>query len=165
MAAKKGYKRRSSTWDRRTQTADDQQIKKRTRIEELFSLRNIPPTRQCPITPGRPTQMTAEQFERMCQRNQELVDRKVGPFEAPASRVSWCAVCQGRLRPKELRLVSERTLRDRRERELKALKVSRGQNSILSHGQKEKARTGATVQAFNWPGTEFSSQQRQGGNR
>lgn len=121
MAAKKGYKRRSSTWDRRTQTADDKQIRQRTRIEELFSLRNIPPTRQCPITSGRPTQMTADQFERMCAHNQEQVDRRVGPFTAPASRVSWCAVCQGRLRPKELRLVSERTLRDRRERELKEI--------------------------------------------
>ena len=147
MAAKKGYKRRSSTWDRRMQKADDKAIKKRTRIEELFSLRNIPPTRQCPITSGRPTQMTADQFERMCQRNQELVDRKIGPFEAPASRVSWCAVCQGRLRPKELRLVSERTLRDRRERELKAAQ--------------KKARTGATVQAY-W---EQNAQLQQGGNR
>ena len=137
-------KRLTSTWDRRTQTADDKAIKKRTRIEELFSLRNIPPTKQCPITSGRPTQMTAAQFERMCQHNQELVDRKIGPFEAPASRGSWCAVCQGRLRPKELRLVSERTLRDRRERELK-----------------KKARTGATVQAC-W---EQQSQAQQGGSR
>ena len=144
MAAKKGYKRRSSTWDRRTQTADDQAIKKRSRIEELFSLRNIPPTKQCPITSGRPTQMTAAQFERMCQHNQDLVDRKIGPFTAPASRVSWCAVCQGNLRPKELRLVSERTLRDRRERELKEAQ--------------KKARTGATVQAY-W---EQQSQAQQG---
>lgn len=127
-------KRRTSTWDRRLQKADDQKIKQRTRIEALFSLRNIPPTKQCPITCGRPTQMTADQFERMCQHNQDLLAARVGPFDAPASWVSWCAVCQGNLRPKELRLVSERTLRDRRERELKAL-LSRGQNSILSHGQ------------------------------
>jgi hypothetical protein len=147
MAAKKGYKRRSSTWDRRTQTADDKQIRQRTRIEELFSLRHIPPTKQCPITSGRPTQMTADQFERMCQHNQAQVDRRVGPFTAPASRVSWCAVCQGQLRPKELRLVSERTLRDRRERELKEIQ--------------KKARTGATVQAY-W---EQQSQAQQGGSR
>ena len=154
-------KRRTSTWDRRLQKADDQKIKQRTRIEALFSLRNIPPTKQCPITCGRPTQMTADQFERMCQHNQDLLAARVGPFDAPASRVSWCAVCQGNLRPKELRLVSERTLRDRRERELKAL-LSRGQNSILSHGkEKEKAHTGATVQAY-W---EKQSQLQQGGNR
>ena len=154
-------KRRTSTWDRRLQKADDQKIKQRTRIEALFSLRNIPPTKQCPITCGRPTQMTADQFERMCQHNQDLLAARVGPFDAPASRVSWCAVCQGSLRPKELRLVSERTLRDRRERELKAL-LSRGQNSILSHGkEKEKAHTGATVQAY-W---EKQSQLQQGGNR
>ena len=154
-------KRRTSTWDRRLQKADDQKIKQRTRIEALFSLRNIPPTKQCPITCGRPTQMTAAQFERMCQHNQDLLAARVGPFDAPASRVSWCAVCQGNLRPKELRLVSERTLRDRRERELKAL-LSRGQNSILSHGQaKEKAHTGATVQAY-W---EKQAQAQQGGNR
>ena len=140
-------KRRTSTWDRRLQTARDEKIKQRTRIEALFSLRNIPPTRQCPITCGRPTQMTADQFERMCQHNQELVDRKVGPFEAPASRVSWCAACQGSLRPKELRLVSERTLRDRRERELKE--------------KQKKAHTGATVQAY-W---EKQAQLQQGGNR
>ena len=154
-------KRRTSTWDRRLQKADDQKIKQRTRIEALFSLRNIPPTKQCPITCGRPTQMTADQFERMCQHNQDLLAARVGPFDAPASRVTWCAVCQGNLRPKELRLVSERTLRDRRERELKAL-LSRGQNSILSHGkEKEKARTGATVQAY-W---EKQSQAQQGGSR
>ena len=154
-------KRRTSTWDRRLQKADDQKIKQRTRIEALFSLRNIPPTKQCQITCGRPTQMTADQFERMCQHNQDLLAARVGPFDAPASRVSWCAVCQGNLRPKELRLVSERTLRDRRERELKAL-LSRGQNSILSHGkEKEKAHTGATVQAY-W---EKQSQLQQGGNR
>ena len=147
MAAKKGYKRRSSTWDRRTQTADDKQIRQRTRIEELFSLRHIQPTKQCPITSGRPTQMTADQFERMCRHNQAQVDRKVGPFTAPASRVSWCAVCQGQLRPMELRLVSERTLRDRRERELKEIQ--------------KKARTGATVQAY-W---EQQSQAQQGGSR
>ena len=135
-------KRRTSTWDRRLQKADDQKTRKRTRIEELFSLRHIPPTRQCPITSGRPTQMTAAQFERMCAHHQEQVDRRVGPFTAPASRVTWCAVCQGRLRPKELRLVSERTLRDRRERELKA---------------KEKARTGETVRAYG-------ESSRRGGN-
>ena len=140
-------KRRTSTWDRRLQKADDQKTRKRTRIEELFSLRHIPPTRQCPITSGRPTQMTAAQFERMCAHHQEQVDRRVGPFTAPASRVTWCAVCQGRLRPKELRLVSERTLRDRRERELKAAQ--------------KKARTGATVQAC-W---EQQSQAQQGGSR
>ena len=143
-----GGKRRTSTWDRRLQKADDKAIKQRTRIEELFSLRNIPPTRQCPITSGRPTQMTADQFERMCQHNQDLLAARVGPFDAPASRVSWCAVCQGNLRPKELRLVSERTLRDRRERELKEIQ--------------KKARTGATVQAFSWPGTEFNSVPRDG---
>ena len=140
-------KRRTSTWDRRLQKADDKQIKQRTRIEELFSLRNIPPTRQCPITCGRPTQMTADQFERMCQHNQDLLAARVGPFDAPASRVSWCAVCQGNLRPKELRLVSERTLRDRRERELKEIQ--------------KKAHTGATVQAY-W---EKQAQAQQGGNR
>lgn len=57
-------KRRSSTWDRRLQKADDQKTRKRTRIEELFSLRHIPPTRQCPITSGWPTQMTAKEKAR-----------------------------------------------------------------------------------------------------
>ena len=64
---------------------------------------------QCPETGGRPTAMTRKQFEAACAFHQERNRTRCrnAPFavRVPVEH-NGCALCQGKVRPRELRLVS-----------------------------------------------------------
>ena len=92
-------------------------------------LRNL---RQCPVTGGRSTAMTEEQFEAACEyhqernrtrtrnnpfavrlpveRNQQRTRNHPCPVRLPVEH-NWCATCRGTVRPRELRIVTLRQLK------------------------------------------------------
>lgn len=74
-------------------------------------LRNL---RQCPVTGGRSTAMTEEQFEAACEYHQERNRQRTrnNPFAVrlPVEH-NWCATCRGTVRPRELRIVTLRQLK------------------------------------------------------
>ena len=65
--------------------------------------------RQCPVTGGRPTVMTEASFSAMCSKQQEKSSGwkyHYGKNSVSAGKKTWCDVCQGEQRPKELQLTA-----------------------------------------------------------
>jgi predicted metal-binding protein len=68
--------------------------------------------RICPVTNGLPTTMTLEGFKAACERCREQ-DRHTY-YAARGYKFTWCDVCQGKMLPKELRVMRLQDLEQRR---------------------------------------------------
>lgn len=68
--------------------------------------------KQCPVTSGRPTRMSAAGFRRVCQYHQKNEAAYNGDAKKERSRPTWCSVCRGKQLPAELEIIPIGALRN-----------------------------------------------------